>query len=398
MVLGWVCRVCGAEVDVARSFSWTCPSASPDDPRHVLRLVDDGAEAEVIDDPNPFVRFARRMAWFAFAVGNGMSEAAALTLARSVADGFSITPFAPNEAMSDHFGVEVWVKDETGQLAGSHKARHLVSVMLHLRVAEELGLLGRRPPLAISSCGNAALAASTLAARESWPIEVFVPTWMDPAFGSAMDALGASVHRCERRPGDPPGDPAMAGFRSSVDAGAVPFSVQGPVNAWCLDGGRTIGWEMAEVGAPVSELVVQVGGGALASCAAQGLGGSVSLLAVQAEGCAPLDRAVTAVGDDPDPASRWEEVMTPWQEPRSLADGILDDETYDWLAVLEAMRVSGGRPVVVSEASVVEAVEVARSAGLRVSPTGAAGVAALIEGAQSGPVAVIASGVDRSGA
>ena len=398
MVLGWACRVCGAEVEVARPFSWTCPSASPDDPRHVLRLVDDGVEAEVIDDANPFVRFARRMAWFAFAVGNGMSEAAALSLARSVADGFSVTPFAVNGHLSERFGVEVWVKDETGQLAGSHKARHLVSVMLHLRVAEELGLLGRRPPLAISSCGNAALAASTLAARESWPIEVFVPTWMDPVFGSAMDALGASVHRCERHPGDPPGDPAMAGFRSSVAGGAVPFSVQGPVNAWCLDGGRTIGWEMAEVGAPVSELVVQVGGGALASCAAQGLGGSVSLLAVQAEGCAPLERAVTAVGDDADPASRWGEVMTPWEEPHSLADGILDDETYDWLAVLEAMRASGGRPVVVSEASVVDAVEVARSAGLRVSPTGAAGVAALIEGAQSGPVAVIASGVDRSGA
>lgn len=398
MVLGWACRVCGAEVEVARPFSWTCPSASPDDPRHVLRLVDDGVEAEVIDDANPFVRFARRMAWFAFAVGNGMSEAAALSLARSVADGFSVTPFAVNGHLSERFGVEVWVKDETGQLAGSHKARHLVSVMLHLRVAEELGLLGRRPPLAISSCGNAALAASTLAARESWPIEVFVPTWMDPVFGSAMDALGASVHRCERHPGDPPGDPAMAGFRSSVAGGAVPFSVQGPVNAWCLDGGRTIGWEMAEVGAPVSELAVQVGGGALASCASQGLGGSVSLLAVQAEGCAPLERAVAAVGDDLDPASRWGEVMTPWEEPHSLADGILDDETYDWLAVLEAMRASGGRPVVVSEPAVVEAVEVARSAGLRVSPTGAAGVAALIEGAQSGPVAVIASGVDRSGA
>jgi len=60
--------------------------------------------------------------------------------------------------------------------------------------------------------------------------------------------------------------------------------------------------------------------------------------------------------------------------------------------------VSGGRPVVVSEAAVVEAVTVARDAGLPVSPTGAAGVAALLEGAQSGPVAVIASGVDRSGA
>jgi len=398
MVLGWVCRVCGAEEDVATPFSWTCPSASPEDPHHVLRLVDDGVEAEVIDDANPFVRFAPRSAWFAFALANGMSEAAALSLAASVADGFSITPFTVNEALSDRFGVEVWVKDETGQLAGSHKARHLVSIMLHLRVAEELGLLGRRPPLAISSCGNAALAASTLASRESWPIEVFVPTWMDPAFGSAIDALGAEVHRCERRPGDPPGDPAMAGFRSSVACGAVPFSVQGPVNAWCLDGGRTIGWEMAEVGAPVSELVVQVGGGALASCASQGLGPSAALLAVQTEGCAPLERAVRLLGDDDRPADRWAEVMIPWEEPHSLADGILDDETYDWLSLVEAMRVSGGRPVVVSEAAVVEAVTVARDAGLSVSPTGAAGVAALLEGAQSGPVAVIASGVDRSGA
>jgi len=90
--------------------------------------------------------------------------------------------------------------------------------------------------------------------------------------------------------------------------------------------------------------------------------------------------------------------MIPWEEPHSLADGILDDETYDWLSLVEAMRVSGGRPVVVSEAAVVEAVTVARDAGLSVSPTGAAGVAALVEGAQSGPVAVIASGVDRSGA
>ncbi len=398
MVLGWVCRVCGAEVDVATPFSWTCPSASPEDPHHVLRLVDDGVEAEVIDDANPFVRFARRSAWFAFALANGMSESAALSLAASVADGFSVTPFTVNGSLSDRFGVEVWAKDETGQLAGSHKARHLVSIMLHLRVAEELGLLGRRPPLAISSCGNAALAASTLASRESWPIQVFVPTWMDPAFGVAIDALGAEVHRCESHPGDPPGDPAMAGFRSSVAGGAVPFSVQGPVNAWCLDGGRTIGWEMAEVGSPVSELVVQVGGGALASCASQGLGSSVALLAVQTEGCAPLERAVRLLGDDDRPADRWAEVMIPWEEPHSLADGILDDETYDWLSLVEAMRVSGGRPVVVSEAAVVEAVTVARDAGLPVSPTGAAGVAALLEGAQSGPVAVIASGVDRSGA
>ena len=30
-------------------------------------------------------------------------------------------------------------------------------------------------------------------------------------------------------------------------------------------------------------------------------------------------------------------------EPRSIADGILDDETYDWRALLTAVHDSGGR-------------------------------------------------------
>ncbi len=37
-----------------------------------------------------------------------------------------------------------------------------------------------RPRLAIASCGNAALAAATLARAAAWPIEVFVPDWADP--------------------------------------------------------------------------------------------------------------------------------------------------------------------------------------------------------------------------
>ncbi len=42
--------------------------------------------------------------------------------------------------------------------------------------------------------------------------------------------------------------------------------------------------------------------------------------------------------------------MWPWEtEPVSLAHGILDDETYDWLAVVRAMLLTGGRSVVVDE-------------------------------------------------
>ena len=87
----------------------------------------------------------------------------------------------------------------------------------------------------------------------------------------------------------------MLRFREAVDGGAIPFSVQGPENALCLDGGRTIGWEMADAGA-VGRVVVQVGGGALAACTGWGLGDGVRLDAVQSEGCAPLARGVGADG------------------------------------------------------------------------------------------------------
>ena len=42
--------------------------------------------------------------------------------------------------------------------------------------------------------------------------------------------------------------------------------------------------------------------------------------------------------------------MWPWEdEPRSIAHGILDDETYDWLAVVEGLLRSGGGALVVDE-------------------------------------------------
>ena len=400
MIVGLVCAVCSTEVGIAEPFSWICPEAGSEP--HLLEFVDDGSATD--DDhstTNPFIRYRRRMAWWAFARANGMDDAATVELATRVADGFTTTPLVRHEALSTAAGVEVWAKDETGALGGSHKARHLASIMLHLRVAEQLGLLSERPPLAISSCGNAALAASTLAAREHWPIRVFVPTWMDPAFGAGLDALGAEVNRCERT--SAPGDPAMAAFRSAVADGAIPFSVQGPVNGWCLDGGRTIGWEIAEqIAAARIEpraVYVQVGGGAFATCLSDGLGHRVPLVAVQTEGCAPLADALVRADGFADPARHWSEVMVPWENPSSLADGILDDETYDWIGVRRAVLASGGRAVVAPESMVVVAHDTMVAAGPPTSPTGSAGVAGLLteaaRGRLEGPVVVVLSGVER---
>jgi threonine dehydratase len=198
-----------------------------------------------------------------------------------------------------------------------------------------------------------------------------------------------------------------------VRGGSLPFAVQGPENAWCLDGGRTIGWELAlqleqRQPAPLDRLYAQVGGGALAACAWLGAadhGAVPRLHAVQTEGCAPLARAWDLVRAAGAPvraaATQWRSYMWPWDhEPASMADGILDDETYDWIPVLDGMARSGGAPVVVTESQVEQAWHLGRdSTGIDVSPTGTAGLAGLLamrhDVGDDETVAVIFSGVER---
>lgn len=401
MILGWRCAVCGTTVDIATPYPFTCPRAGADR-HHVLHPHSVGAEVPRLDDPNPFVGYGPRLAWWAFARSHGMTEAACVALTRDVAAGFVVTPFVAAPSLSAALGAAVWAKDETDNVAGSHKGRHLVTILLHLVAAESLRLAtGPRRPLAIASCGNAAIAAATLARRASWPIDVFVPTWASPAVLDRLSSLGASIHPCERRPTDPPGDPTVLRFREAVAAGAVPFSVQGPENALCLDGGRTIGWELTDAGVELDRVLVQVGGGAFAACTGWGLGAGVRLDAVQSAGCAPLARALSRARDLPasDVPAHWAELMAPWDRPHSAADGILDDETYDGLGVWEVMRRSGGRPLVAPESAIVEAHAMGTAAGFGVSATGTAGLAGLLtpDGAPAPGerVAVIFSGASR---
>ncbi len=96
--------------------------------------------------------------------------------------------------------------------------------------------------------------------------------------------------------------------------------------------------------------------------------------------------------------------MSPWPvAPRSIARGILDDEAYDWAAVVETMLATGGEAVVVGESALVAANELAR----RVTPidvdhTGSSGLAGLLALRDGGSVredervAVLFTGIDRT--
>jgi threonine synthase len=401
MIDGFRCASCGAFVGLDTFAPWRCPNENGDRQHVLLRMeaADIGGSRVVADgdDPNPFVRFRRHMAWYSFAIAHGMSDADTVQLVRDTNDGFRTTPVARSSSLSDELGFVatggVWVKDETANVGGSQKARHLMSILLHLRVAETLGLApwqrSARPSLAISSCGNAAIAAATLARAVAWPLEVFIPEWASGNVVDMLQDLGANINRCPRRSDDPPGDPTVLRFREAVSAGAIPFSVQGPENALCLDGGRTFGWELGEslTNAGIDDvraLFVQVGGGAFAASVSRGVretGVRAPLFAVQTEGCAPLARAWATASTDEGMARRWSQHMWAWEsEPRSLADGILDDETYDWVADAIELKATTGRVIVARETDVIRAADLGpRITEINVSPTGAAGLAGLLE-------------------
>lgn len=334
----------------------------------------------------PFVRYRRMLRswaeaeddeWFVDRVGQLDAAVAGVD-----GHGFQVTPCSSTLIG----GRSVIIKDETDNVSGSHKARHTFGLMLHLLVRERrAGAPADRPQLAIASCGNAALAAAVVAAAERWPLTVYVPTFAEEAVVDRLRELGATVEVCPRVDGED-GDPSYHRFREAVGAGAVPFGCQGPDNGYTIDGGRTLGYELAEQAPGIDRVYVQVGGGALAASVAQGLaigGSSAALIAVQTEGCAPLARAwrrTNELGGLDEARRQRAAVMWPWTPtPSSAATGILDDETYDWAAVTEAMASTGGHPVVVPEPVVTEACEVGRSAtGINVSPTGSAGLAGLL--------------------
>ncbi len=420
-----------------------CPRArAGDDVDHVLRRSLDPRRVAYPagGEENPFLRYRRLFHSWHVAAGRGRSDAdwraRVEQLDREVAriDGrsFRVTPCAPADALAAKLGLapgRLWVKDETGNVSGSHKARHLLGILLYLEAAEALRTDSR---FAIASCGNAALAAAVVARAAELPLDVFVPTWASARVIARLGDLGARLTVCERQPGEA-GDPCYRRFHDAIADGAVAFCCQGPDNGLSIEGGATIAWELIDAlaGRPLDRIFVQVGGGALASACALGFADAVGLgriekaphlHAVQTAGGYPLVRAYDRLvqrllaripgASALDPSNREavaeflaaperrlpveealryaathrSEFMWPWEtEPRSIATGILDDETYDWLAVVEAMLATGGWPLVVDEATLRRANSLGTEATARdVDETGTAGLAGLVQALAAG--------------
>lgn len=396
-----ICAGCGWIAPPLDPRPFRCPRAGTDDVDHVLaRKLESASPVPFFDsEPNPFVRYRTFTHAWHTAQAIGLSDGEFVDLVRDLdarVGGFVVTPFE----MRDGF----WVKSETRNVAGSHKSRHLMGLMIWLLVAERIDASLAHARLAIASCGNAALAAATIAHAAERELDVYVPDDASPSVIARLEALGANITRCAREAGVA-GDPAYLRFREAVAQGALPFTCQGNENGLVIEGGQTLGWELASQLAALrmtlDHLFIQVGGGALASATI------AALEEARALGVLPHMPRIHAVQTLASPLRRaWERVldrglgeaiahrsqfMWPWETPpHSIATGILDDETYDWVAVLRGILTTGGSVITVSEEELREA---NRIAGEGVSVTGSAGLAGALSMQSDESVAVLFTGL-----
>ncbi len=274
------------------------------------------------------------------------------------------TPLIPLGRLPRQLGFRgtVWIKDDSRLPTGSFKARGLA---VAVSMARWFGY--RR--LALPTNGNAGAALAAYAARAGLEALVVAPSDLPPSFIAEARAFGAEV-----RVMDGLIDDCGRWLRAhAAELGVCDLSTLR--EPYRVEGKKTIAfelWEQFRGGAP-DVIVYPTGGGtgiiamwkAFDELAAAGLfqGPPPRLVAVQAEGCAPIVRAFR---EGAGRASRWPEAAT-------RAVGIRVPATVGDALILRALRETGGCAVAVGEEEIREAQDaLARAEGLWLCPEGAA--------------------------
>ena len=368
VIVGWRCAVCGATVDVADA---DCRSAARERRRTTATTCctrsTSAGDRRAARRSEPVRRLRPAAGVVGVRRANGMTEQACIGAdprrGRRVRRSRRSPRSAPLSAELGARGVGEGrdrqrgrqpqgppPRDDPAPPAGGRSAadgRALAAAARH-RVVRQRGDRRRRPsPPGVD-----------------WPIEVFVPDWADER---VLDRARASSAR--RSPTARAARATRRATRRCCGSGRrwrpVPSrSACRARRTRCAStvGARSAGsWPTPAWRSTVSSCRSAAGrsprapaGGSAPACAST---------RVQAEGCAPLARAwerAAGAGARARSRRRWGELMTPWDDPHSAADGILDDETYDWLGVFDVVRRSGGRVVVAPEEAILRAHELGR--------------------------------------
>jgi threonine synthase len=287
--------------------------------------------------------------------------------ALSLGEGF--TPLIHATRLGDHLGFDtLFIKEEGLNPTGSFKARGLA-----VAVSRALELGARS--LSVPSAGNAAGAMSAYAALAGIEAHVFMPSDVPPLFVAECRALGAEVTLVEGVITDC-GRAAAEGVRKLGR-----FDMSTLKEPYRLEGKKTMGYELAEaLGWTLPDVIIYPTGGGTgligmwkAFDEMQTLGWIGNqrprMVTVQAEGCAPIVRAFHAGRD----------FAEPWQEPRTIADGLRVPSAVGDFLILRALRESGGTAVAVTDKEMTEAIALmGRTQGIFACPEGGATLSAFV--------------------
>jgi len=282
--------------------------------------------------------------------------------------GEGFTPLLPANRLGEELGLRhLYIKDEGLNPTGSFKARGLSMAVSR---AHELGV----KEVVIPSAGNAAGAMSAYAARAGLPAHVFMPTDVPAPFRLECRALGAEVTLIEGLITD-----CGKAARKGIEEHGW-FDLSTLKEPYRLEGKKTMGYELAEqFDWELPDVVVYPTGGgtgligmwkAFGELAELGWIGDhrPRMVAVQAEGCAPIPRAFQA----------GEEFATPWEGARTVAAGLRVPSAVGDFLMLRALRESNGVAVAVADEALVEAqIRLSSLEGTFACPEGGATLAAL---------------------
>ena len=305
------CIGCGAGYDLAGPHPiYYCKNFDKDDANHILEKFlsyDDAVKIDAQNIVNPYLKykdffFSYHLAKLLNVDFDQIVKDIDVGLKKIGEPGFVETPIEIIEN-SKFLDGKLIIKDETINVAGSHKARHLMGNILYLGVLVKAGVLKGKPRLAVYSCGNAALGAAAVARAAGYDLDVFIPPGVNPVVTDVLTKYDANIVVCPRVKGEA-GDPCYNRFQEALNSSAVPFSCSGVDNWSNIEGGQTLCLELMSQlrnkKVALDSIVIQVGGGALASSAIKTLEELYAfdlieniprIYTVQTEGGFPLVRA-----------------------------------------------------------------------------------------------------------
>lgn len=295
---------------------------------------------------------------------------------RVVSMGEGMTPLLPLASYGAGIGVPgLLMKDEGLIPTGTFKAR---GAAVGVSRAAELGVQG----VAMPTNGNAGAAWAAYATRASLPSLIAMPLSAPEINRTECVVSGAELYLVDGLIGDA-GRLVAAAVRSRPGYQEV-STLKEPYR---LEGKKTMGYEIAEqLGWRMPDVIVYPAGGGVgligiykAILELRELGwidGPLPrLVAVQAEGCAPIVRAFESGATE----------SVAFENAATVAFGLTVPKALGDFLVLEAVRATQGTAIAVSdEALLVEQGRLAASEGVFICPEGAACMAAIAQLRESG--------------